>query len=132
MNFYQVKVQITRNGKTKPEIYVSKASGFDLAGYEVLTNLLGFDPDVKVTDVNLKKYVNVFTTEDQTGPYYDVQIEFEDVDGKTVKELYLQQSYSTKQAEEALAINVSGGYEVKSTKETNIVDYFIETINESE
>ena len=123
--FYLNKVLIIRNNKLRKELYVCKADSVIASEGLAVANLTSEDPNVVVTDVNLKNYVNVFLTEDNTGPFYECSISYESsTDDKIIKETYLQQSYSTKQAEEALSVNLNFNYEVKSIKETSIVDYF--------
>lgn len=125
MSYYLVKASLKRgaNAKVKKESFIVKASSILFAETKAASELTPVDSEVKITDINLKNYVDVFTTPDRTGPYFDIQVEFDDVDGKVVKENYLQQSFSTKEAEETLMTNLTG--EVKSIKETNIVDYYI-------
>ena len=124
MSYYLVKANLKRgqNAKVKKESFVVKASNIIFAEAKVTSELTPVDSEVKVTDVNLKNYTDVFITADNTGPFFEIVVEFDDTDGKVIKENYLQQSYSTKEAEETLMSNLNG--EVKSVKETNIVDYF--------
>ena len=124
MSYFLVKANLKRgqNAKVKKESFVVKASNIIFAEAKVTSELTPVDSEVKVTDVNLKNYTDVFITADNTGPFFEIVVEFDDIDGKVIKEIYLQQSYSTKEAEETLMSNLNG--EVKSVKETNIVDYF--------
>lgn len=122
--YYLVKANLKRgiNAKIKKETFVVKSEDIILAESITMKELSTIDPNVKISDINLKNYIEVFLTEDNTGPYFDIVVEFDDVDGKIIKENYLQQSYSTKEAEEALKNKISEG-EVKSIKETSYVDY---------
>ena len=128
--YYLVKANLKRgsNAKLKKETFVVKSDNIILAESITMKELSAIDSDVKISDINLKNYIEVFTTEDNTGPYFDIVVEFDDVDGKIIKENYLQQSYSTKEAEEALKNKISEG-DVKSIKETNYIDY-LEAENE--
>ena len=125
MSYYLVKASLKRgaNAKIKKESFVVEASNIIFAEAKITSELTTIDSNVVVTDVNLKNYTKVFTTTDDTGPYFEIVSEYEDVDGKIFKEIHLQQSYSTKEAEETLMPNIGG--EVKSIKETNIIDYYI-------
>lgn len=127
MNHYLVKANVRRgqNAKVKKESFVVKAADYYFAGAKVLTELTPIDSTVVVTDVNLKNYVEVFMLEGD-GPLYEIQLEFEDVDGKTFKETYLQQANATAEAETFLLENLdSPAVEIVNTKKTNIIDYFI-------
>jgi hypothetical protein len=125
MSYYQTKVVISRNKKLKKENYIIKADSVITADTLTVINLSGFDPDVVITDVNLKGYVAVYMLEDGDGPLYQVDIEFDEADGKVVREPYLQQANSTKEAETLLMANLGNpAVEITNTKKTNIVDYF--------
>jgi hypothetical protein len=125
MSYYQTKVKIVRNKKHKKENYVVKADAVIMADALTVLNLSGFDPYVEVIDVNLKNFTSVYMIPDGDGPLYQVDIEFEDVDGKTLKESYLQQANGTSEAEAFLMANLGNpGVEITNTKKTNIVDYF--------
>ena len=110
MSYYLVKANLKRgvNAKIKKESFIVKASTLELSSAKVMSELSSVDPDVKTTDVNFKNYVDVYTTEDNTGPFFEIVVEFDDIDGKAIKENYLQQSYSTKEAEETLMSNLNG------------------------
>ena len=59
------------------------------------------------------------------GPIYEVVLEFDDIDGKVIKELYLQQANSTNEAETLLMENLSNpNVEIIKTTKTTIVEYF--------
>jgi len=125
MSYYQTKVVISRNKKLKKENYITKADSVITADTLTVINLSGFDPDVVITDVNLKGYVAVYMLEDGDGPLYHIDIEFDEADGKVVREPYLQQANSTKEAETLLMANLGNpAVEITNTKKTNIVDYF--------
>ena len=125
MSYYQTKVVISRNKKLKKENYIIKADSVITADTLTVINLSGFDPDVVITDVNLKGYVAVYMLEDGDGPLYQVDIEFDEADGKVVREPYLQQANSTKEAETLLMANLGNpAVEITNTKKTNIIDFF--------
>lgn len=127
MNHYLVKANVRRgsNAKVKKESFVVKATNVVIADSKVNTELNSGEITALVTDVNLKNYVEVFMLEGD-GPLYEVQLEFEDVEGKTFKESYLQQANATVEAEAFLIENLSNpNVEIVNTKKTNIVDYFI-------
>lgn len=127
MSYYLVKAYLKRgaNAKIKKESFVVKASSILFAETKAASELTPIDPTILVTDVNIKNYVEVFMLEGD-GPLYDIQLEFEDVDGKTFKENYLQQANATAEAETLLMENLSNpNVEIVNTKKTNIVDYFI-------
>jgi len=128
MSYFLVKANVRRgrDAKLKKEGFVVKATDYSFAGVKVGSELNSIDPTALVTDVNLKNYVEVFMIEGGDGPLYEIQLEFDDVDGKTVKELYLQQANATAEAEALLLENLSDpNVEIVNTKKTNIVDYFI-------
>ena len=128
MSYFLVKANVRRgrDAKLKKEGFVVKATDYSFAGAKVVSELNSIDPTILVTDVNLKNYVEVFMIEGGDGPLYEVQLEFDDVDGKTIKELYLQQANSTNESESLLLENLSDpNVEIVNTKKTNIVDYFI-------
>jgi len=125
MSYYQTKVNITRAKKHKKEVYVVKADSVITADSVTVLNLAAFDPEVVVTDVNLKNFAAVYMLEDGDGPIYQVDIEFDEVDDKVVKESYLQQANGTSEAEAFLMTNLGNpNVEITNTKKTNIVDYF--------
>src|SRR5574344_2688599 len=127
MSYFLVKANLRRgqNAKVKKESFIVKATDYSFAGAKVTSELNPIDHTILVTDVNIKNYVDVFMLEGD-GPLYDIQLEFEDVDGKTFKENYLQQANSTAEAETLLMENLSNpNVEIVNTKKTNIVDYFI-------
>lgn len=125
--FYLLKANVKRgnNAKTKKEVFAVKASSVIFADSKVTSELTPVDSSMVVTDINLKGYVEIFTIEGD-GPFYDVSLEFEDVDGKTLKENYLQQANGTAEAEAFLLENLGNpAVEIVNTKKTNIIDYFI-------
>lgn len=127
MSYFLVKANLKRgqNAKVKKESFVVKASNIIFAEAKVTSELTPVDSEVKVTDVNLKNYTDVFITADNTGPYYEINIEWEDSDDKVIKEVYLQQANSTSEGELLLVEHVGDHIEVVANKKTNIVDYFI-------
>jgi hypothetical protein len=127
MSYYLVKANLRRSkdAKVKKESFIVKAPDLIAAEQITATNLLSVDSSLSITDINLKNYKDVFTTADNTGPFYELSIEWEDLDSKVVKESYLQQAGNTVESEAFLITNVGDYFEVVSNKKTTISDYFI-------
>lgn len=129
MSYFLVKANLKRgqNAKVKKENFVTKSDDLVAAEQITATNLLSVDNQVSITDINLKNYVDVFMLATGDGPIYEVVLEFDDIDGKVVKEPYLQQANSTNEAETLLMENLSNpNVEIIKTTKTTIVDYFKE------
>ena len=128
MSYFLVKASLKRgqNAKVKKESFVTKSDDLIAAEQITATNLLSVDNQVSITDINLKTYKDVFTTVDNTGPFYELAVEWEDQESKIVKESYLQQAGNTVESEAFLIANVGNYFEVVSNKKTMISDYFKE------
>ena len=128
MSYFLIKASLRRgqNAKLKKESFVTKSDDLIAAEQITATNLISVDNQVSITDINLKNYKNVFTTVDNTGPFYELSIEWEDQESKVVKESYLQQAGNTVESEASLIANVGDYFEVVSNKKTTISDYFKE------
>lgn len=127
MSYFLVKASLKRgqNAKLKKESFVVKSDDLIAAEQITTTNLISVDSQVSITDINLKNYKDVFTTVDNTGPFYELFIEWEDQESKVIKESYLQQAGNTVESEAFLITNVGDYFEVVSNKKTTISDYFI-------
>src|SRR5574344_788018 len=114
MSYFLVKANLKRgqNAKVKKESFVVKASNIIFAEAKVTSELTPVDSEVKVTDVNLKNYTDLFITADNTGTYYEINIEWEDSDDKVIKEVYLQQANSTSEGELLLVEHAGDHIEV--------------------
>lgn len=129
MSYFLIKASLRRgqNAKLKKESFVTKSDDLIAAEQITATNLISVDNQVSITDINLKNYVDVFMLPTGDGPIYEVVLEFDDIDGKVIKEPYLQQANSTNEAETLLMENLSNpNVEIIKTTKTTIVDYFKE------
>jgi hypothetical protein len=126
MKYYSVKCTVERDGKMKKELYAVKAT--DLLNAETTTALeLAAENLQEITDVNKKGYVavirNVEDGVDLGGVYYDCTCEWDEVDGKTVKDVYLIQAGSTAIAEKKLFEIAGDNVEIISTVKKSYIDY---------
>ena len=130
--YYQVKINILRAGKHKKELYIVQAYNLPEAETIVITQLQEEGLE-EVTDVNQKDYAtilrNIVDGVNLGGYYYEVKIEWDDVDGKVVKETYLIQAATTGAAEAILYKQAGDSIEIVSTVKKNYIDY-LEVENE--
>ena len=78
MSYFLIKASLRgQNAKLKKESFVTKSDDLIAAEQITATNLISVDNQVSITDINLKNYKNVFTTVDNTGPFYELSIEWE-------------------------------------------------------
>lgn len=125
MSYFSVKaVILDEDGKNKKVNTVCKASSVIIAEATTVLNL--GDSLQKITHVDEKNYVNVFSN-GAGGEWYDVKIEYSDVDDKLIKELFLQQANDLNLARlSVLALSGVAALEVTAIVKTNIIDYFEE------
>lgn len=117
--FFEVKASVKdEEGKMKIQSFVTKQSTWDLAG-AVADAVDGAD---RVTNIAEKNWVDVFI-DDTKESFYELKVEWLDLEGKIVKESYLQQADSTKEAETLLLDKVSNDPEIVGNKKTNIKAY---------
>lgn len=129
MNYYLLKASVLDSeGKKKKENYVVKADSSITAEGTGVLNLAHKDLE-EITDINKKTWVDVITSE-LGGNWYEVKIEWDNVDGKIIKESYLVQDQSTKQAEDVITSQQE--CEVVAVVKTNILDYFEQEFNKEE
>lgn len=119
MNYYEIKVDVLRDDKTKSEVYLTKQESLifaDAVAQQV-------EP-IEVTGISKKNYTDVF--DDATKKFfYECKVEFESLDGNPIKETYIQKADSLDEARLLLLMNLDNEPEFKLVKETNIVDYLI-------
>lgn len=118
MYYYETKLVIVRDGKTKNEVYITQAT--DVIQAEMLTTEK-VTPQ-RITGIVEKKIVDVFDNDDKSH-FYECKVEFEDLDSGLITEVYLQKADSTRDAETSLLENLTGVPEFKQVKETKIVEF---------
>jgi len=123
MNYYLLKVTVnTDEGKQKKENYAVKAESSIIAEATGTKNLSHKDI-VEITDINKKNWTEVVANADG-GDWFEVKSEWDDIDGKTIKDVFLVQEHNTKDAEDVVSnIDVC---EITGTNKTNILNYFIQ------
>ena len=123
MKYFEVKGTYSDNGKTKTSLIITKSYGV-VESYGLTTGVGAHD---EVLGVNLKNYVEVFNNDKST--FYEIKLEWDSVDDKVVKELYLQKADSTQEAESLLKANIdSSNVEITGTVKKNYIDYIVEQI----
>ena len=119
MQYYEVKLDVLREGKVKNEIYVTKAKDLLLAEAQVAL----FAPDSEeTTSVVKKKYVDVFDNPEKSD-FYELAVEIDDLDSKPVKELFLVRADSTHNSKLQLLGHIDYEPEIKSVKITKVVEF---------
>lgn len=116
--YFEVKVNIERNGKIKSEVYVAQTEDF-IHAEPIVSAELG---SVETTGVNKKNYVEVFD-EAEKSHFFECKVAYDDIDGKAVKEMYLQKADELEEAKNLLLGNIENEPEFKSVRETNIMDF---------
>lgn len=119
--YFEIKIKVVKeNGSKVSEIFVTDAVSF--TDVEVIANKYLEGITFEIEAITRKNYINIFQSP-KGGFYYKVSIEWEDLESKTIKEVFLQQALDIDEGKALLLVNLKGNVEVKAIVETKVLDF---------
>ena len=124
--YFEVKTAQKVGKKFLKNSYLVKADEL-LAAYTTAGVNLADKEELEFLAAAKKDVIDVFTVE-KGGQYFEVKCEYEDVDGKVLKETYIQQALELSDVKGLILGNITGTPEFKSIVEKGYEDYFVQVV----